>query len=72
MYKLIKLLLLAESVARGFSGPNLPIGSHILEVTYKFYSYHFDPIAMQSSIVEVMAEVALGLAHIKAYFHNIF
>ncbi|KAK7816193.1 hypothetical protein CFP56_000607 [Quercus suber] len=41
-------------------------GSHILEVTYKVYSYHFDPIALQSSIVDVMAEVALGLAHIKA------
>ena len=27
---------------------------------------------MQGSIVEVMAEVAFGLAHIKAYFHNIF
>ena len=39
---------------------------------YKVYSYHFDPIAMQGSIVEVMAEVAFGLAHIKAYFHNIF
>ena len=72
VYKLIKLLLLAQSAARGFSSPNLSIGSHILEVTYKVYSYHFDPIAMQSSIVEVMAEVALSLAHIKAYFHNTF
>ena len=72
VYKLIKLLLLAKSATRAFLGPNLSIGSHILEVTYKVYSYHFDPIAMQSSIVEVMAEVALGLAHIKAYFHNIF
>ena len=39
---------------------------------YYIYSYHFDPIAMQSSIIEVMAKVAIGLADIKAYFHNIF